>query len=355
MGGQKNIAIFCKYLGEQNELTGVSVKENDAAHAVNYELISLFSNSRLRYLNPFYLKHIKKIIQKRKVKNVITEHPYMAWMAWLLKKQINFKWFVHSHNIEYERFRTLGKWWFPLMRLYENWVYSSADTVFFITPEDISFAINNSMVKSENAFLVPYGTELQEMPNDILQQKENIFRLYDIPSSYSLIFFNGNLSYKPNADALKFILDKINPILLQQTSFNYRILVCGKDLPASFDQLKNYYDKNILYTGFVDDVVPYFKAADIFLNPIIAGGGIKTKIVEAMFYGNTVISCKTGSAGINLSVCGEKIKIVPDNDENAFASAILETAARRVSTPAGYYEYYYWGNIVRRLGSVFEN
>jgi hypothetical protein len=62
IGGQKNIAIFCKYLGEQHELTGISVKNNDISKAEHYELIRLFSTSRLRYLNPFYLKQIKKII-----------------------------------------------------------------------------------------------------------------------------------------------------------------------------------------------------------------------------------------------------------------------------------------------------
>src|SRR5258706_10905822 len=156
MGGQKGIAVFCKYLGEQHELTCVSVKENDTGLAENYELIPLFSNTRLRYLNPFYLSKIKKIARERNIRNVITEHPYMAWIGWMLKKQLNIKWFIHSHNIEYERFKTLGKWWFPVLRSYEKWAYNTADNVFFKTPEDISFAVENKMVKSSNAFLVPY-------------------------------------------------------------------------------------------------------------------------------------------------------------------------------------------------------
>ena len=96
-------------------------------------------------------------------------------------------------------------------------------------------------------------------------------------------------------------------------------------MPSSFNELKDYADKNIIYAGFVDDVVPYFKATDIFLNPVVTGGGIKTKVVDAIGYGgNCRISCKTGAAGINLAVCGEKIKIVADNDETAFADVILE-------------------------------
>ena len=354
MGGQKHIALFCKYLGRHNTVTGVSVKDNKVSEAENFKLIRLFSNSRSRYVNPFYVKKIRKIIRTANIDSIITEQPYMAWIAWVLKKREGIKWFVHSHNIEYQRFKTLGKWWSPLMKLYEKWAYSSADAVFFITPEDLHFAIEHSMVKSDNAILAPYGVEQEKMPNDSLESREIIFRRHNIPSGCTLILFNGALSYKPNADALRFILDEINPILLQNKSFEYRILISGKDLPDSFAHLKNYADKNVIYAGFVDDVVPYFKAGDIFLNPITRGGGIKTKVVEAIGYGATTISCKTGAAGINLAVCGEKIHVVPDNDANAFVKTILGICGAITTTPETYYAYYYWGNIIKRLQGVFD-
>ena len=58
MGGQKGIAIFCKYLGEQNELTAISVNDNDIDLAETYRMIPLFSKKRTRYLNPFYVLQI---------------------------------------------------------------------------------------------------------------------------------------------------------------------------------------------------------------------------------------------------------------------------------------------------------
>ena len=353
MGGQKGIALFCKYLGEQNNLTCVSVKSNKKELAENYELINIFSDSKLRYANPFNLKKIKKIIIEKDIKNIITEHPYMAWIGWLLKKQLKIKWFVHSHNIEYERFKTLNKWWFFILKKYESWAYKNADAVFFVTPEDVEFAVARNMVKEENSVLVPYGIDVNKMPNDIQQQKEKIYSRHNIPTDCKLLFFNGALSYKPNNDALKFILDKINPVLLQHKTYNYRILICGKDLPASFNQLKNYADKKVIYAGFVDDVTAYFKAADIFLNPVVAGGGVKTKVIDAMSYGVTVVSCKTGAAGVNSKVCGDKIKIVNDNDADAFVKAILNEPAYMQNTPLSYYNYYYWGNIVSRLQRLF--
>mgnify|MGYP001549036391 CR=1 FL=1 len=170
-----------------------------------------------------------------------------------------------------------------------------------------------------------------------------------------MLFFNAPLDYKPNTDALSFISNEINPLLLRNNFLNYRILLCGRRLPASFNDLKNYADKNIIYAGFVNDVIPYFKASDICINPVITGGGVKTKIVEAMGYGITVISSITGAAGIEFSVCGEKIKTVPDNNAEAFATAIIQTKNVIEPTPNSYYNYYYWGNIIKKIQPFFKD
>ena len=355
MGGQKGIAIFCKYLGEENDLTAVSVEDNDIKLAETYAMIPLFKKERIRYLNPFYVSAIRKIVKQKNIKNVITEHPYMAWMGWVLKKSLGVKWFVHTHNIEYERFRTIGKWWYGILKKYETAVYKKADKVFFKTKEDIDFAITNKMVKTDNAVLVPFGIEIDEMPADRQIVKQKIYAMHNIPANATLLFFNGTLDYKPNLDALLFILNEINPLLLKEQSFNYRILICGKGLPSSYNNLKSYADKNILYAGFVDDVYAYFKASDIFINPVVTGGGVKTKIVEAMGYGVTVVSCASGAAGIELFVCGEKIKVVDDNDATAFVKEIMNSRNTHIDTPHAYYEYYAWKNIVKKLRILFKD
>ncbi|MBK7560875.1 MAG: glycosyltransferase family 4 protein [Chitinophagaceae bacterium] len=143
------------------------------------------------------------------------------------------------------------------------------------------------------------------------------------------------LDYRPNLDALNVILHEINPLLLKQDGFRYKIIISGKRLPEALNALKDYADKNIIYTGFTEDITTYLEATDIFLNPVQSGGGIKTKMVEAIGYGATVISTKTGAAGIERKVCGQKLVSVPDNDWEVFAKKIIEhvnfiTNARRV-------------------------
>ena len=353
MGGQKGIANFCEYLGAKHELYSITVKDNDPSLAHHYKLIPYFSNHKLRYANIFYLPFIIKTMREKKVKNLITEHPYLAWMGWIIKLFTGVKWIIHSHNIEYLRFETLGKWWYKILKWYETWAYCNADSVFFKTSEDLEFAVTTKMIKPANAMVLPFGIKIKDLPTDIKKTKEEVYTLHNIPADCILIFFNGAFNYSPNTDALSFILDKINPLLFSKKDFNYRIIICGKDLPAYFNNLSAYKNKNIIYAGFVDDIMKYFKATDIFLNPIVTGGGVKTKVVEAIAFGNTVISCETGSAGINKEICGNKLKVVADNDEDEFAREIIIVAKENHKTPQAYYDYYYWGTIIERISEVF--
>ena len=164
-----------------------------------------------------------------------------------------------------------------------------------------------------------------------------------------ILFFNGLLNYEPNAEALKAILDQINPVLLGATGFRYKIIICGKGLDPGLNELKDYVGKNIIYAGFTDNIAPYYKATDIFLNPVQSGGGIKTKMVEAIAYGCKVVATTSGATGIVKNVCGDKLVIVPDDDWSGFANAILNNAGSVAPTPEEYYNYYYWGNVIKNI------
>ena len=144
------------------------------------------------------------------------------------------------------------------------------------------------------------------------------------------------------------IIEQINPLLLQST-LKYNILITGKRLPADLNELKAWNKHHLFYAGFVEDIDLYFKAADLFLNPVQSGGGVKTKMIEAIALGTTVISTVSGAAGIDKSVCGDKLVTVADNDWSNFVKAIVELSDTASPTPEVYYKTYYWGNIIRNI------
>lgn len=224
-----------------------------------------------------------------------------------------------------------------------------ADKIFFITPEDRKFAIEKWGLDEDKCIEIAFGVDISKYPDDKDSCKRSIKLAHGIAHEEKILLFNGLLDYRPNIDALSVILNEINPVLLQHPNFKYKIIICGKRLPAEFNELKEYADKNIIYAGFVNDIEMYFKGADVFLNPVQSGGGIKTKMVEAIAFGTTVVSTETGAIGIHRDICGKKLVVVADSKWNDFARAIIENADRSEITPASYYAYYYWENIVKKV------
>jgi glycosyltransferase involved in cell wall biosynthesis len=96
----------------------------------------------------------------------------------------------------------------------------------------------------------------------------------------------------------------------------------------------------------------YFKAADIFLNPVQSGGGIKTKMVEAIGFGTTVIATAAGAKGIDKAVCGDKLIIVADSNWKEFADAVISIPDTTIRTQADFYDIYFWGNIIQNTSLI---
>jgi polysaccharide biosynthesis protein PslH len=348
-GGQKSIAQFLDYLGNEVALSVISVDKNDTGLASTYKLFPILKNKPSRYYNLRLVNTISEFVKKEGIQSIIWEHPYYAWLAFRVRKKTGVRTIFHTHNIEYKRFRSLGKWWWPILKRYEKWCFKKADLIFFIAPEERLFAIEQWGIHPDKCVNVPFGVPIKENPDDRLACGEKIRQLHSIDKEDKIILFNGLLDYKPNLDALNVILQQINPQLLKDKDFRYKIIICGKRLPAGMNELKAYTSQNIIYAGFVDDIESYFKAADIFLNPVQSGGGIKTKMVEAIAFGTTVVATESGATGIVREVCGEKLVVVKDDDWAAMAGAILQNNTERMQTPPSFYAIYYWESIVKRV------
>jgi UDP-N-acetylglucosamine:LPS N-acetylglucosamine transferase len=353
MGGQKGIGFFNRYLSKETDLLCVTVKENDRTEAESYPVKKLLSNSRLRYINPFYFFTLHRLIKDKGITHLIIEHPYYGWLGILLKWFSNVKLIVHSHNIEALRFKTIKKWWWGILWHYEKFTHRNAYLNFFIHDNDRNYAIENFKLAPGKCVTITYGFEHSNTPGT---EEKNTFRKsicnkHGIPGTEKILLFNGTLGYKPNLDALDIILEKINPILSASNNFRYKIIICGNKLPVEYKGLIDYKEKNIIYAGFVDDINIYFKGADIFINPVVDGGGIKTKLVEALGYNLSVISSQSGATGVPKEATGDKMKVVEDGDWSEFTRQIIAIDTG-ISTPSSFFDHFYWGNIAQKAASA---
>ena len=343
-GGQKCITIFYDHLKDKLPVTLLCTSDTYAPVGFKDNVLPVLGVSRFRYINLFLFFKLAAIIREKKITHLIIVHPYFGWLGLLLKRFCRVKLIIHSHNIEALRFKTTGEWWWKIMRNYEKFVHSNADMNFFITDEDRQFAIKEYTVKDELTTTITYGIDSQ-IPPTLLQKstaKEAIRTVHKIGENDTILFFNGTLNYLPNLNALDIILAKINPLLLR-SGRPYKIIICGQGLPESYNNLAEYQQSNIIYAGFVDVISDYFLGSDIFINPVIEGGGIKTKLVEAIGFDLTSVSTRSGATGVDPQKCGGKLIVVNDGEWQQFAEAIFPITHAVV--PSVFFEYFYWGKI----------
>jgi hypothetical protein len=355
LGGQKAIALFNEYLSKHDKLFCFTIKDNDPSLAP-YKVFNLLSNHRLRYINIFYFGTIKKIIRENKITHIIVAHPYYGWMALLLKYFCKVKVIVHSYNIESERFRTLGKWWWKILWYYEKFVHQKADYTFCITAEDRDYFFKNYKIPFEKSAVITYGISWNSIPAKIerSEAKNALLEKYSLDSDTNLFLFNGTLDYRPNLNAVNDIIEKINPLFIKK-NISYRIIICGKGLPGELNELKNYSSQHIIYAGFVDDISIYFKGADVFINPVTDGGGIKTKLVESLGYNLNVVSTVNGAIGVDAKMSNGKLLLCENDDWKNFADKMESALGICQDVSSEFFEHFYWENIAEKAARVIDH
>ena len=345
-GGQKGIALFYKYFSGYHSVTCITTKKNRPALDEGYEVQNILTDSRIRYINPFIFFTIRKWIRKKKATHIILEHPYYGWLGILLKIFCGVRLVVHSHNIESIRWRGLGKWWWRILWHYEKITHRQADYNFFIQDEDKSYAISAFGLRSTQCITISFGTEMSSAPDEkkITEARQILHRQLNIPESVPLLLFNGAFKYSPNREALENILFRINP-LLQNRGLSYQLLIIGLDIP---EEIKTVSYPSIHILGFVENLELYLMGSQAFLNPVISGGGIKTKLVEALAYNLNAVSTINGAIGVDSGLCNGKLFICPDNNWELFADAVARAVQIQSDMPGVFYDHFFWAKITKR-------
>ncbi|MEZ5045957.1 MAG: glycosyltransferase family 4 protein [Chitinophagaceae bacterium] len=344
MGGQRAIVLFYRYLAQKISLHAITQTLSLEKEA--FTIYPILSKSPLRYINPLLFFRLKKRARDIAADFFLFEHPYFAWLLFFLKITTQKKIIIRSHNIEALRFKDMKKPWWRILFWYEAWAYRTADIVWFITSKDRDFAIAQWQLNKEKTFVIPYGTDrsVALQASEIVRWQTQIKNKHGIATNEKILLFNGALNYKPNEDAVVRIIKDIVPKLKAQNRMPFKIILCGKGLAQ---HIIEDLPPEIIYVGFVDNIDPYFAACDIFLNPTTQGGGIKTKLIEALAMGKLCVSTENGAIGLEAHNCDGQLVVVSDNDWMAFAQAVINGLEHNAQTDfKTFYETFYWEKIV---------
>jgi len=184
---------------------------------------------------------------------------------------------------------------------YERSIYPKYDKCIFVSDKDKEFVEKNIFGQVD---FIPNGVDEKYFsPKNNIVSKENE------------LIFTGVMNFKPNIDAAIYFAKEILPILLKN---NPKLIfkIVGKNPSESIKKLEN---KNVIVTGYVEDIRKHFWESNIYVSPMISGGGIKNKILEAMSIGKPIVATPRSCNGINLK---DEYNIMIAKNKYEFASKI---------------------------------
>lgn len=172
------------------------------------------------------------------------------------------------YNIDYHR-----------CKVYELLLLQEFDSAAVISDIDKNYILRDSKVEKD----------IQVVGN-----MADISEYVQETEGHTLVFI-GKMSYAPNILAVSNFVKNILPFIrneIPDVTFYIVGASPGKDV------LKLHDGKNVIVTGFVENIDEYFNLASIIVAPMLSGAGIQNKIIQAMGCGKCVVTTPIGAEGL---------------------------------------------------------
>jgi glycosyltransferase involved in cell wall biosynthesis len=191
---------------------------------------------------------------------------------------------------------------YNIIRRYEN-KYQKLEACITVTEDEREKLKQHFNLK--NIYVIPYGVDIE------------YFKPANGEEEFPSLMFVGNMKTKVNELAITYFCNEILPII-QNKIPNIKLYIVGKDPTEKILKLPS---DNIIITGYVDDVRPYYTRASIVILPIIKNVGFRTRLLEAMAMGKPVVATSTAIGGIDVT---PNENIIITNNSKEFAEHVIQ-------------------------------
>jgi glycosyltransferase involved in cell wall biosynthesis len=329
--GSSTAAYFTiKYLSERN---GVNVLLT-RAYSQGGKIDLVHPNLRIRYctktpldklgqmsgmFNPYFFKQSLNLMKNCNCDIIQCELLWSMPSGILLKKKFKRPLIFVDENVEYLKFREMGKFHYAtIVQKIEKLSCEEADIVIAVSEIDKKLIMETYHIPSEKIETIPHCVD-SEIFKYSEKGRSSIRNKYDIPDESVVLTFVGKLDYVPNITAVKHISERIYPAVLERHPRS-KFFIIGQN----YEPLLSYRKSNIIFTGYVspNDLPNYLSASDIVLVPLDSGSGTRLKTLEAASCSRCMVSTQKGAEGQDF-VHGEEILLTEKVDE-AFLGYVLE-------------------------------
>ncbi len=258
----------------------------------------------------FYSKAAQKSLN-----SFIAKHPIDKVYCQLIRmaeytKEINIEKhldYMDAFSMGVERRKDKAFWLKPILGLeygrvkaYERTVFTNFNSHSIIADADRRYIFGE---EAEKVKLLANGVDM-----GFFTSNPSILISYDV-------LFVGNMSYPPNIAAVKFLIEKVMPLVWEQSP-NCSVLIAGTNPDSS---IKKYASSKVKISGWMEDIRMAYWQSKVFVAPMFLGSGLQNKLLEAMAVGLPCIT--TDLANNSLKASRDEIRIA--NNANEFCVEIL--------------------------------
>lgn len=263
------------------------------------------------------VRDIEELSSRIHIDAVIIDFPNMALNVKKIAKRDVFV-TLNQHNVEYKRMRDMVNirtisifkriaYYIESFRLeiYESWLYRSGlnDSITFFSEDDMKFFKNRWPDCKSDLKVFPLGANhLESIP---------------APENHSLLFV-GRLDEVAvtNVEAVMWFYDKVLPSVKEKIK-DVKFIIAGAN-PSQ--RIMNIASENIIVIPNYKDLQKIYSQADCVVLPLLSGGGVKGKLLEAAALKRTIITTSKGIEGTKFQ--DDKHVFLADTPEE-FANACI--------------------------------
>jgi glycosyltransferase involved in cell wall biosynthesis len=162
-----------------------------------------------------------------------------------------------------------------------------SDAVIVFTEDDRKGLIEITGADEQRVHTIPLGVDIERLKATSVDERLRAKAALGLEGKRVAIFVGA--LYEPNIQAVSTLFDVASRLDRKDLLF----VVVGR----VGEQFRS--NDSVIVTGQVDDVLPYFSAADLAVNPMRSGGGMQVKLLEFLAAGLPTVTTPIGARGVS--------------------------------------------------------
>jgi glycosyltransferase involved in cell wall biosynthesis len=239
-----------------------------------------------------YSDFSRKAVQGKKVVDVIHCANETIWIGvllkWILKKPIIAD--IHANPLDVEIIPNVAKAFQQSVFKFLLRIADKSIDGYLVPTEELKDLLISFGLPSKKLKVVPNAVYLHE--KDTSKSRATIRTELGLDEDTIVIAFHGMLMERYNVDALS-KLSEISKIIGKELDRKIKFIIIG------FYEKVPVHNENFIYTGYVEDLNEYLRAADLAVVPIFENSfGIRSRLLDYFMTSLPVLTTPVGVTGM---------------------------------------------------------